>query len=96
MNGLATSSATARIASVSTPVGTPSRSKAVTSISVGEFPAPAPSAHSVPSICRAPAWYPARELAIPSDRFWWACPDLSVVPEFGHQRRHTIGDTIRQ
>ena len=72
MVGRTTSSAAVMALFTSTPVGTPRRSNTATRISVGEFPAPAPSAHRAPSTWRAPAWNASTELATPKDRFW--CP----------------------
>ena len=50
----------------------PRWSNVAASTSVGELPAPAPSAHSEPSIWRAPDSKASTELATPSERFW--CP----------------------
>ena len=47
-------------------------------------PRPAPSAHSEPSIWRAPDWNASTELATPSERFWcpWkpTCASLPISP----------------
>jgi hypothetical protein len=66
----------------------------VASNSVGELPAPAPSAHRLPSIWRAPASYAAIEFAIPSERFW--CPWKPTCADLGHQRRHPVGHVAGQ
>src|SRR4051812_38973702 len=70
--GRTTSSAASSTPPTSTPVSTPRWSKVAARTSVGELPAPAPSAHNEPSICRAPDSKASTELATPSDRFW--CP----------------------